>query len=64
MNVKAKKRYIDPLVKTEDGVKRISEISSKAKECIEKCLSYTFDRYVYMDFNFNNEEKVLSMKNE
>lgn len=58
VNVKAKKRYIDPLVKTQDGIKRISEISEKAKECIEKCLDYTFDRYVYMDFDFS--EKAIS----
>ena len=59
VNVKAKRRYIDPLVKTENGVERISDISNKAKECINKCLEYTFDRYVYLDFNFNDKEKVL-----
>ena len=62
INIKAKKRYIDPLVKTENGIERISDISNKAKECIDKCLDYTFDRYVYMDFNFDNKSKVLSKK--
>ena len=62
INIKAKKRYINPLVKTENGFKRISDISDRAKECIDKCLSYTFDRYVYMDFSFNDKEKVLSRK--
>lgn len=59
VNVKAKKRYINPLVKTENGVERIMDISDKAKECINKCLEYSFDRYIYMDFNFNDKEKVL-----
>lgn len=51
INVKAKKRYINPLVQTEDGPERIADISNKAKECIDTCLNYTFDRYIYMDFN-------------
>jgi len=54
IKVKAKKRYINPLVKTEKGIVRISEISNKAKKCIDNCLNYTFDRYVYMDFNFKD----------
>ena len=59
INIKAKKRYINPLVKTENGVERIMDISDKAKECINRCLEYSFDRYIYMDFNFNDKEKVL-----
>lgn len=58
INVKAKKRYINPLVKTNSGIKRISEISKKSKERIEKCKNYTFDRYLYMNFNFKNKEKI------
>ena len=53
IKVPAKKRYINPLVKTSDGVIRISDISNKAKNNIEKCINYTFDRFVYMDFNFS-----------
>lgn len=56
VNVKAKKRYIDPLVKTEDGIKRISEVSETAKKNIEGCLNYSFDRYTYMDFNFTDKK--------
>jgi len=59
INISAKKRYINPLVKTKNGIERISDISDKARECIGKCLNYTFDRYVYMDFDFNNINKVL-----
>ena len=62
INIKAKKRYINPLVKTEKGIERISDISDKARECINNCLNYTFDRYVYMDFDFNNISKVLRKK--
>lgn len=62
VNIKAKKRYIDPLVKTENGYERISQVSSKAKDMINKCLSYDFDRYIYMDFNFSDKEKVLKRK--
>lgn len=57
IKVKAKKRYINPLVKTKDGIARISDVSDKAKKCIDNCLNYTFDRYIYMDFNFNDKKK-------
>ena len=62
VNINAKRRYINPLVKTDDGLKRISDISDKAKKCIDNCLNYSFDRYVYMDFNFNDKQKVLTKK--
>lgn len=52
VKIPAKKRYINPLVKTNEGVIRISEISNKAKNNIDKCMNYSFDRFVYMDFNF------------
>ena len=63
VNVKAKKRYINPLVKTKNGIKRIADVSEKAKDNIQKCLDYSFDRYVYMDFNFDYNKKVLTKKN-
>lgn len=58
INVKAKKRYINPLVLTESGAHRIADISDKAKANIDKCLNYSFDRYIYMDFNFTNVKKL------
>ena len=58
--IKAKKRYINPLVQTDNGIQRIADISDKAKKCIDKCLGYTFDRYVYMDFDFDDDKKVLT----
>ena len=47
-----KKRYINPLVKVQDKYVRIKDISKSAKEDIERALSYTTKKYVYLDFNF------------
>lgn len=54
VKIKAKKRYINPLVQTEKGLFRISELSQEANKSIAKCIEYDFDRYLYMDFNFTN----------
>ena len=62
VKIKAKKRYINPLVRTEEGIKRIKEVSNNSKKQIEECLNYTFDRYLYMDFNFDEKEKRLIKK--
>ena len=56
--IKSKKRIINPLVKTSNGIDRIKNISVKANKCIENCLNYTFDRYLYMDFDFDKKSKV------
>ena len=61
-NMKKYLETLNPLVKTENGIARISEISEKAKKCINKCLDYTFDRYVYMDFDFDDRSRGLSKK--
>lgn len=55
ISLKAKKRYINPLVKTKDGLFRISDISEEASKNINKCTKYDFDRYLYMDFDFTDE---------
>lgn len=52
VNVKSKKRYIIPLVKQKSEVKRIDEISKKAKEKIEGFLNNETEKYAYVDFNF------------
>ncbi|MBQ8891710.1 MAG: HD domain-containing protein [Bacilli bacterium] len=62
INVKAKRRYINPLVKIDNKIYRISDISDSAKENINKCLTYTFDRYLYMNFNFDKKKKTLVKK--
>ena len=49
---KVKIRYINPLVKVGDEVKRVYDISSSAKEDIDKCLDFKQKKYVYYDFDF------------
>lgn len=41
VNLKVKQRYINPLVKTEKGIFRLSEVSPFAKKIIEDFLSYS-----------------------
>ena len=50
-NVKV--RYINPLVKMQNGeVKRIVDISDKAKEAINVAKEYKTKKYVYLDFKY------------
>ena len=48
-NISAKKRYIDPLVITENGVKRISEIDAAIKKDIADFLDMDFNYWIYAD---------------
>ena len=53
VNVKSKTRYIIPLVQTEDGPKRITEISKKANKQINEFLNAPKGGYyTYFDFDF------------
>lgn len=52
MGIKAKIRYIVPLVRNEDKFVRINEISDVAKKDIERCLNFQTKKYAYFDFNF------------
>ena len=47
---RGKRRYINPLVKTVDGYKRIKEISEKSNKEIEEYLKYKTKEYLYFDF--------------
>ena len=50
-NVKV--RYINPLVRMESGeVKRIADISEKAKDAIKHAKEYKTKKYVYLDFKY------------
>ena len=52
MSIKAKIRYIVPLVRDEDKFIRINQISDLAKQDVEKCLKYKTKKYAYFDFDF------------
>ena len=61
INVKAKTRYIIPLVLTEDGVDRINKISPEANQYIKNYLAIPKGGYwTYFDFDFKPYVKKLS----
>ena len=58
INVKAKTRYIVPLVLTNEGVRRIDKISNEAKNYITKYLNMPKGGYwTYFDFDFKPYKK-------
>ena len=52
ISINAKRRYIVPLVGSNDYYERINNISSNAKEKIDDYLKYETKKYAYLDFNF------------
>ena len=54
VNIKSKKRYINPLVQTNNDLFRISELSEEANKAINRVLEYDFDRYLHMDFKIEH----------
>lgn len=50
---KVKIRYINPLVKLPNQTVRVSQISEKAKQDIEKALHFKTKKYAYLDFDFS-----------
>ena len=46
-----KVRYIDPLVKVSNQAVRVSQISKKAKQDIDKALAFKTRKYAYLDFD-------------
>ena len=51
VSIKAKMRYIVPIVRYENAYARINEISKAAKEDIEKVLNFKTKKYAYLDFS-------------
>lgn len=51
-SIKAKIRYIVPLVENLNNYVRIDKISEVAKHDIEKALNYKTKKYAYLDFDF------------
>lgn len=52
VSIKAKIRYIVPLVKVENQYLRVNKISENASQDIEKALNFTTQKYAYLDFKF------------
>ena len=52
VSVKAKKRYINPLVNTESKIKRITEISNLANQIVEDIKLFEDTKIAYLDFEF------------
>ena len=60
VNIKAKTRYVVPLVQTVDGVVRINQISDRAANQIKDYLNYPKGGYyTYFDFDFEPYDKVI-----
>ena len=53
VKVKAKRRYINPLVKTNDGAKRVYDVSSLAKIYIDGYLNEKYDGFGCFEFDFH-----------
>ena len=52
VSIKAKVRYIVPLVRVQDEFIRINKISKEASQDIEKALNFKTRKYAYLDFGF------------
>lgn len=52
VNIKAKRRYLNPLVLINDKVFRIYDVSDEAKKNIDDYLALPNDGYVYFNFDF------------
>lgn len=51
VSIKAKNRYILPLVRKNNTYIRINEVSTQAKDDIDNFLNYKTKKYAYLDFN-------------
>lgn len=52
INVKGKKRYVIPLVETDNGTFRINSVSEKARNDIDEYFKYKQTEYTGFNFNF------------
>ena len=52
VSIKAKIRYIVPLVRSNDGFIRINNISNDANNYIQKALNYNSKKYAYLECDF------------
>ncbi|MDD4706339.1 MAG: HD domain-containing protein [Bacilli bacterium] len=61
VSIKAKRRYVIPLVKNEDKIDRIYNISPNAKNYIDNYLNNETSKYAYFDFDFKVSKKNLKI---
>lgn len=52
VSIKAKIRYIIPLVKEQNEYVRINKVSEKADQNIKRAINFKTKKYAYLDFNF------------
>ncbi len=57
VSIKAKKRYIIPLVKNGEESVRVNKISQRAKNDIDNYLKFTTTKYSYFDFDFKTDAR-------
>ncbi|WP_296091261.1 hypothetical protein [uncultured Treponema sp.] len=50
VNLQVKRRYINPLVKTKNSIKRISEVNKEAKEIIEQFLHFNDTKFGCLEY--------------
>lgn len=64
ISVKAKKRYIVPLVKTNGKVARINDVDDSCKEAVEQYKNLKRSKYTGFDFKFEPYSFENTIKNE
>lgn len=68
VSIKSKRRYIIPLVHTNNGIKRIDAVSAQAKKAIDEYLNQEYAQYNYFNFDFkpqqNKVHKLSKTKNK
>lgn len=52
VSIKAKRRYINPLVEIGNIAKRVTELSNEANKIIENIKAYEDSKFAYLDFKF------------
>lgn len=62
--VKSKKRYIDPLVKTSNGIFRLSKVSKIGKDAIDRYLNMETHEYSALDIEFKPYKQEKKLRKE
>ena len=65
VSVKSKKRYIDPLVRTDDGIFRLSQVSKRGRDAIKRYENMETHKYSALNIDFipyQYDNKVIRRK--